>query len=119
MAGQTLISSKPKLEQDLKKILEDSMYEADMTSLLDGDGVEPSIAAKIRKDMDAACRKKAQKFAERAYGPLAQAIYDFVKEIGITLTPTGLLMAPQAVSGILPVTGTATNLQGQADFTIV
>jgi len=118
MAGLTLKDAKPYLEKDLKKLLEDAMYEADMTCVLEGDEIEPSVAAKISKDMDAAMRKKAKKFAETACEPLATAIYDFVKEIGIVLRPTGLLMAPQAMSGMLPVQGVASNVKGQADFQI-
>lgn len=107
MAGQTLAASKPKLEQDIKKLLEDACYEAEMTMINGGSKADPRIVAKIQKDMDAASRKKARKFAEKAYKPLAEAIYNFVKEIGINLTPKGTLIAPQAPAGALPITGTA------------
>ncbi len=116
MAGLTLEKAKPKLEQDLKKLLEDASYEADMSMLIENSSVDPRIAAKIKKDMDAACRKKAQKFAEKAYKPLAQAIYDFVLEIGITLTPKGTLMCPQSPAGMNPITGTASTTT--QDFSI-
>lgn len=117
MAGLTLQGAKPKLEQDLKKLLEDASYEADMSMLQENGDVDPRIAAKVKKDMDAACRKKAQKFAEKAYKPLAQAIYDFVKEIGINLVPKGTLIAPQAPAGALPVTGSAST--STQDITII
>lgn len=107
MAGKTLAASKPKLEQDLKKLLENASYEADMTMACDKGEADPRISAKLNKDMSEACRKKAKKFAEEAYKPLAQAIYDFVMEIGINLTPRGTLIAPQAPSGALPVQGVA------------
>ena len=117
MAGLTLQGAKPKLEQDLKKLLEDASYEADMAMLLEDGSVDSRIAAKIKSDMDKACRKKAQKFAEKAHKPLAQAIYDFVKEIGINLVPKGTLIAPQAPSGSLPVTGSAST--STQDITIL
>lgn len=117
MAGKTLAASKPKLEQDLKKLLEDACYEAEMSMLMDNGEVDPRIAAKIKLDMDMACRKKAQKFAEKAHKPLAQAIYDFVIEIGINLVPKGTLIAPQAPAGSLPVTGSAST--STQDITII
>ena len=101
----TLGASKPKLEQDIRKILEDAFYEAEMTTK--DDGGEARITSMVNELLDKTSRKKAQTFADKAYQPLAQAIYDFVSEIGITLTPKGTLMAPQAISGILPVTGIA------------
>lgn len=117
MAGKTLAASKPKLEQDLKKLLENASYEAELTMILDNSSVDPRIASKIKSDMDKACRKKAQKFAEKAYRPLAQAIYDFVVEIGINLVPKGTLIAPQAITGALPITGSAST--STQDITIV
>lgn len=105
MAGLTLGASKPKLEQDIRQILEDAFYEAEMTTK--DDGGESRITAMVNDLLDKTSRKKAKTFADKAYQPLAQAIYDFVMEIGVTLTPKGTLMAPQATTGILPVTGTA------------
>jgi hypothetical protein len=117
MAGLTLAGAKPKLEADLKKLLEDALYEAEMSMLNEGADIDLGIAARIKNDIIMpANRKKAQKFAEQAYKPLAQAIYDFVSEIGITLTPKGTLIAPQAPSGALPITGAASTTT--QDFTI-
>jgi hypothetical protein len=88
-----------------------------MSLLNEGADIDAGIAARIKNDIiEPANRKKAQKFAENAYKPLAQAIYDFVMEIGITLTPRGTLLAPQAPSGTLPVTGAASTTT--KDFTI-
>ena len=116
MAGKTLAGARPKLEKDIKKLLEDSFYEAEMTALDEGGDADPRIIAMVKQEMDKASRKKAQKFAEEAYKPLAKAIYEFVLEIGIDLIPTGKLMAPQAPSGTLPVTGTASTTT--SDFKI-
>lgn len=117
MAGLTLQGAKPKLEADLLKLLEDASYEADMSMLLEDSETDPRIAAKIKQDMDIACRKKAQTFAQKAYKPLAQAIYDFVKEIGINLSPKGTLLCPQSPAGINPVQGMAST--STQDITIV
>ncbi|MDE7346045.1 MAG: hypothetical protein K2N48_04790 [Muribaculaceae bacterium] len=116
MAGKTLAASKPKLEQDLKQLLENAFYESEMTAFSAGKG-DPRISAAVKKTMDAGARKKAQKFAEKAYKPLAQAIYDFVIEIGINLVPKGTLIAPQAPAGALPITGSAST--STQDITIV
>lgn len=105
MAGLTLAAAKPKLEQDIKKILEDALYEAEMTTMSEGE--EPRISAMVKSLLEQTSKKKAQKFAEQVCTPMAEAIYKFVSEIGITLTPKGTLMAPQSSSGILPVSGTA------------
>lgn len=107
MAGKTLAGAKPKLEEDLKKLLEDSFYEAEMTAFNSGGKADPRIIAMVNQEMNKASRKKAKKFAEEAYKPLAEAIYNFVLEIGIDLIPTGKLIAPQAPSGALPIQGTA------------
>lgn len=117
MAGLTLQGAKPKLEQDLKKLLEDACYEADMSMLIENSSVDPRIASKVKSDMDAACRKKAQKFADTAHKPLAQAIYEFVKEIGINLVPKGTLLCPQSPAGVNPITGQAST--STQDITIV
>ena len=116
MAGKTLAAAKPKLEEDIKKLLEDSFYEAEMTAFDMGCDADPRITAMVQQEMDKASRKKARKFAEEAYKPLAKAIYEFVLEIGIDLIPTGMLLAPQASSGTLPVTGKASTMT--SDFII-
>ena len=116
MAGKTLAASKPKLEQDLKTLLEDSFYESEMTAFSTGKG-DPRISAAVKKTMDEGARKKAQKFAEKAYKPLAQAIYDFVMEIGINLVPKGTLLCPQSPAGVQMVTGQAST--STQDITIV
>lgn len=116
MAGKTLAASKPKLEQDLKKLLEDACYESEMTMFNENTDADPRIVATVRNTMDEAAHKKAKKFAEQAYQPLAQAIYDFVMEIGINLVPKGTLLAPPGIAGG-PVTGSAST--STQDITIV
>lgn len=116
MAGKTLAGAKPELESNIKKLLEDAFYEAEMTALDSGGDADPRIMAMVKQEMDKASRKKAQKFANEAYKPLAEAIYKFVLEIGIDLIPTGKLMAPQAPSGTLPIVGSASTMT--SDFKI-
>lgn len=107
MAGKTLIKTLPDFKNQLYNCLKDSMYETWMATLESGDNVDPSITATIQKDMDIAAKKYSEVFAARLAPPLSQAIYNFIMEIGINLTPKGSLMAPQATTGILPVTGSA------------
>ena len=107
MAGKTLAASIPQFNADLNRCLNDAMYEAFMTSLGKGDDVDPTISATITADMEIAARKYSMKFASVLAPRLADAIYKFVSEIGINLSPKGTLLAPQAISGVLPVTGTA------------
>lgn len=99
MAGKTLAGAKPKLEEDIKKLLEDSFYKAEMTALDEGGDADSRIIAMVKQEMDKASRKKAQEFANKAYKPLADAIYDFVKEIGIDLIPKGTLTSPTGPVG--------------------
>lgn len=107
MAGMTLAASLPKLNADLLKCLQDAMYEAYMSMLEKGDNVDPAISATIRADMEIAARKYAMTFASKLAPELSKAIHAFVSEIGITLAPKGTLLAPQAVTGVLPITGVA------------
>lgn len=111
------------LESNLKTILktysEPAAYEAYMTQYKDNINTEAekrfsseenSISNKdIRKSMEdnaeAFSKKFADEFSEGLSGPLAKAIYDFVKEIGITITinPSTVASAPMGgpVSGII------------------
>lgn len=117
MAGKTLAASKPKLEQDLKKLLYDAFYEAEMSMFNDASSADSRIIASAKQSMTKASQDKANKFADKAYKPLAQAIYDFVMEIGINLVPAGTLIAPQAPTGALPITGSAST--STKDITVV
>lgn len=98
----TLIGAKPKLEIDLKRILQKAAEEAFKTANK-GDGSDMQIESYVDNAIKDAAKKFSEKFAEEAYKEMANAIYEFVREIGITMTPSkGTLVA-----GIVPVTGTA------------
>lgn len=117
MAGATLAASLPKLTADLLKCLQDASYQAFKTTVLPGNGVDPTISATIAADMEKQAVNYSTTFASKLAQPLAQAIHSFVSEIGITLIPTGLLMAPQAPAGSLPIVGSASTTTH--DFTIM
>lgn len=117
MAGKTLAASLPTLQADLLNCLKKASYEAFKTTALSGDNVDPTISATISADMENAATQFSVKFASELSQPMAQAIYNFVSEIGIVLTPTGLLMAPQAPAGSLPIVGSASTTTH--DFVII
>ena len=95
---KTLIGARPVLETDLRIILQKAAFEAFMTANVPG-GESPEVSGYVTNAMTDAATKFSNKFAEEAYKPLANAIYNFVKEIGITAVPT-TLMSPHG-----PVTG--------------
>lgn len=113
--SKTLTASIPTLQKDIFDCAKEAMYEAFMTTI-NSDGADPRIAAAVKKNADIAAQKYASKFAEKISPKMARAIYDFVKEISITLIPAGSLIAPQAPTGSLPVTGTSSTEIG--DITV-
>lgn len=109
----TLISSKPKLESDIEKILKKAAYEAfyAMHEKVDG---PPEIKKAMDRQLKDSARRFADKFAEETARPLSEAIYNFTKNIGITMKPSGALIStsittPSPVIGICPM----------SDFTIL
>ena len=94
----TLIGARPKLESDLRRILQKAAEEAFKTANK-GDGSDMQIESYVNNAIKDAAKKFSEKFAEEAYKEMANAIYEFVKEIGIEAKP-GLLMSPHG-----PVTG--------------
>ena len=101
----TLVVAKSQLGIDLKKILRDAAYEAQVTCK--SDGSDEDIKKVMHKHIEEAAKKFADKFAEEAAKPMAEAIYKFTKEIGIVMTPKGTLLcaAPGSpVVGAVPMT---------------
>lgn len=107
----SLAIAKKKFETDLQKLLYDAYYAAECTFLLGGDA-DPVIDQRINKDSDEAFKKKSDTFAKNAAPPLADAIYNYILEMKIDLTPEGTLIAPQAPSGALPVQGISSTMTG-------
>ena len=107
MPGKTLAASLPTLITDVTKCAQEAMKEAILATAESGDSVDPTITATIKADLEILANKIALKFASKLAPSLAQAIYAFVSEIGITLIPKGTLIAPQAPAGALPITGVA------------
>lgn len=108
--ANTLIASKPVLEQELKKLL----YEAYLAQFLN---MTDQSLANLNAEMIKNAHQMANKFAKAASKGAANAIYDFVKSIGITITPTGM-MAPPAPSGY-PPGGPATGTITSSNITII
>lgn len=98
---KTLIVAKSQLSLDLKKVLREAAYEAQITCK--SDGADKEIRSALHRRIDEAAMKFAEKFADTAHKPMAEAIYNFVKEIGIVVTPMGTLISATPGS---PVTGT-------------
>lgn len=97
---KTLAGAKPDLEKDLKNLLQKASYEAFMTANIP-DEKAPEISASVTNTMKDAAQKFSDKFAEIACQPMADAIYKFVKEIGITAQPKSLFAASSPVTGII------------------
>lgn len=108
-----LSTAKPKLKSDIEKILYDAMYEAYKTTFIKSSDSEAVINNNAEKEINDAAEKFADKASKTAAGPLATAIYDFVKSIGIMATPKGTLLSPGGLTPA-PVTGTIM----MTDFTI-
>lgn len=98
---KTLIVAKSQLALDLKKVLREAAYEAQITCK--SDGADKEIQSALHRRIDEAAMKFAEKFADVAHKPMAEAIYKFTKEIGIVVTPMGTLISATPGS---PVTGT-------------
>lgn len=97
--------AKPILQQKLLPILKNAY----MTQYEGNKVVE---ASKYNSESELLFQKKAQEFAMKAAGPVADAIYKFVKEIGIQVTIPPSVIAPPLppalpggpCSGIIPMT---------------
>lgn len=96
--AKTLIASKPILEQDLYK----AFFDAYMTQF---QGNTVPEASKYDGEMQKAMQEKADKFSKTLSKEMADAIYNFVKEISIQATVTGTIIAPSGpCTGALPPT---------------
>ena len=90
-----LSTAKPILQSQLLQILQNASYEMFMTQFAKN---QISEAGKYDGDRENKMKQFAsefsQKFAQEASGPVAQAIYDFVKEIGIQVTIPSSVISP-------------------------
>ena len=112
----SLISGKPVLEQKINNCAYNAMYEAFMTTCGAG-SADPSVTAMIQKNMDVAAKKYARKFADELAKSLADAVYEFTKDITIVLAPSGALLSPQTPTGVTAVTGTSSTIIGDISVT--
>ena len=97
--------AKPILQQKVLSILKDAY----MTQYEDN---KVSEASKYNQENKLFFQQKAQEFAIKAAGPVTEAIYKFVKEIGIQVTVPPSIIAPPLppalpggpCSGVIPMT---------------
>lgn len=93
-----LETAKPKLQTDIENAIFEAFKEAEMTQCSnDGSILGNAMEAHIQQGAS----KYAKKAAEIAAPKIAEAIYDFVKEIGITATPTTLVSPSGPVTGVI------------------
>lgn len=90
-----LSAAKPTLQNNIKSILEKAVYEAYMTQYaINQIPQASSYDSKIKSELEKKAKDFSKKFADIASEPVATAIYDFVKEIGIVITIPPLAIAP-------------------------
>lgn len=96
--GATLGVAKLKLEQDIKQ----AFFDAYMTQY---ESNSVTAASKYDGETKKSMEKKAREFSESLAKDMATAIYDFVKEIGITITVPPTVIAPSGpCTGTIPMT---------------
>ena len=94
--GMTLSAAKPLLQQDLYN----AFYDAYMTQYNEDPEIG-SCNSEAKSELD----KAAKKFASSLSSDMAQAIYDFVKEMSIQATVTGTIISPSGpCTGSMPPT---------------
>lgn len=94
-----LSTAKPTLEKQINNILKDALYKAQMKQFRGGG--DANLSQIMYNHMQKMAMEFATTAADEASGKLANAIYDFVKAIGITAVVKGTLSNTGG-----PVTGT-------------
>ena len=95
-----LSTNKPTLQNNIKIMLEKAVYKAYMVQYTPNQiSQASSYDDKIKNELEKKAKEFSKKFAENASEPVATAIYDFVKEIGIVIT-----IPPSAIAPPLPPT---------------
>ena len=95
----------PILKKQFEIYLESAALEAFMTTIEVPDDVPSPIGSRIKRDGEKAARKFAKKFKDQCANQLAQAIHDYVMQIGIMATAGGSLMGT-SITYPSPVVGT-------------
>lgn len=93
-----LETAKPKLQTDIEQALYNALYKAQMTQCKN-DGSE--MGQMMESHLSQGAQEYAQNAAKEAAGPIATAIYDFVKQIGITAIPSALVSPSGPVTGVI------------------
>lgn len=95
----------PILKKQFEIYLETAAFEAFMTTIEVPDDVPSPIGSRIKRDGEKAARKFAKKFKDQCANQLAQAIHDYVMQIGIMATAGGSLIST-SITYPSPVVGT-------------
>lgn len=93
-----LSTAKPTLQNDLKKVMEAAAYDAYMELFCKNQVSEAKTDSDAKDAHEKIAKAFSKTFASKASGPVATAIHDFVKEIGISCT-----IPPSVISPITPV----------------
>ena len=105
---RTLTGAKADFEQVLYVGLFQAAQQAFMTAFkVDAGGdkdADPMITSHVGESMNTASIEFADKFATLSSKSISDAVYNYVREIGITMIPKGTLLSASPGS---PVTGTA------------
>ena len=108
-----LSTAKPTLQNSINSILEKAAYEAYMTQYEPNQVSQASnYDSEIKSELEKKADDFSKKFATKASGPVATAIHDFVKEMGIMITIPPSVIAPPLppalpggpCSGTIPMT---------------
>lgn len=94
-----LSDAKKPLEDAIYEALKNALYEAYM-SQINEDG-NANLLDAMKNHMSKASMNFSEKAASEAAPKIADAIYDFVKAIGITATPTTLMSPSGPVTGAI------------------
>lgn len=97
-----LSDAKPELEQEICDALRKALYEAQMIFFQESDNATANSA--MKKHMIELSMKFSDKAATEAAPKIANAIYDFVKSIGITAVPKTLVSPSGPVTGSINIT---------------
>ena len=102
-----LSTAKPTLQNSINSILEKAAYEAYMTQYEPNQVSQASnYDSEIKSELEKKADDFSKKFATKASGPVATAIHDFVKEIGIQINtvPPSVIAPSGPVTGTIPMT---------------
>lgn len=111
-AGGSLSGNKPWLEKNIEYELSNAYAEAQMEHMKYMCKSATGDDLTVNTDMQNSIYAFSNKFAELLAPKLAKMIYDYVKNMAVTISPKGTLTTP--VGG--PVSGAATSGTGEIEI---